>query len=242
MPNARPNARHPNARKIPEGALTKDEARAFLGVARQTLDYYIRNNIIKTFKAGKYRYCTLSSCQALKDLNSACVEKGGEKWLTIKEAAELTGISVSRLLIKCRNGEFESAKGLNRVYVNPESVQAYLDRFKSVNGRETLTAREAAEIYGCSLETMRAHAYGDDSLLETVVVGNRRLIYKDSLMDFIRKRDRLKGKKRKKKRGNGLWYDENFKHKKRKRKPQEEPEPAAEDINGILEQLKQYDE
>lgn len=179
------SARHPNARKIPEGALTKDEALKYLGIAIQTLDYYIKQGIVETYRSGKYRYVTLASCERLRELNSPYVDDSGERWLTTREAAELTGLTINRVALKCRMGEFDSAKALHRVYVNPASVNAYIERYHSANGRRTVTVNEAAKIYGCSLRTMRIHAYGKNSPIESVWKDNRRLLYLDSLEKFI---------------------------------------------------------
>lgn len=178
-------ARHPNARKIPEGALTKDEALKYLGIAIQTLDYYIKQGIVETYRAGKYRYVTLDSCERLRDLNSPYVDGSGERWLTTREAAELTGLTRDRVSLKCRMGDFDSAKALQRVYVNPASVNAYIERYHIVNGRKTVTINEAAKLYGCTLRTMRTHAYGENSPIESVWKENRRLLYLDSLKKFI---------------------------------------------------------
>lgn len=183
---SRPSAHHPNARKIPDGALTKDEALKYLGVALQTLDYYIKQGIVDTYRSGKYRYITLESCERLRSLNSPIVEDVGEKWLTTREASELTGLTIPVIVKKCRSGEFESAKGLHRLFVNPASVKAYNDRYKYVNGHRTVTVNEAAKIYGCTLHTMRIHAYGANSPIKGVWKDNRRLLYLDSLNDFIK--------------------------------------------------------
>ncbi len=180
----RHSARHPNARKIPEGALTKDEAFKYLGVSIQTLDYYIRQGIVETYRAGKYRYITLASCKKLRALNSPYIDNG-EKWITTREAADITGLTINRVVLKCRMGEFDSAKGLSRVYVNPASVKEYVERYHIVNGRKTVTVNEAAKIYGCTLRTMRVYSYGKNSPIESVVKDGRRLLYLDSLKQFI---------------------------------------------------------
>ncbi len=180
------SARHPNMRKIPEGALTKDEALKYLGIAIQTLDYYIKQGIVETYRAGKYRYITLESCRRLRDLNSPYVDDSTERWLTTQEAAKLTGLTVHRVVLKCRLGEFDSAKALHRVYVNPVSVNAYIERYHTANGRKTVTVNEAAQLCGCSLRTMRIHAYGENSPIESVLKGGRRLLYLDSVKKFIR--------------------------------------------------------